>query len=71
MLFGLDRPLRLALALLLISPAFVAATCGTGAPTIGDQLFAAPQADPVALSPTQSRLYVVNTPASGRSARRP
>ena len=62
MFFGLDKPLRLALVLLLMSPAFVAATCG--APTIGDQLFAAPQADPVALSPTQSRLYVVNTPAS-------
>ncbi len=62
MLFGLDKPLRLALALLLMAPAFVAATCG--GPTIGDQLFAAPQVDPVALSPTQSRLYVVNTPAS-------
>ncbi|MBW2243151.1 MAG: hypothetical protein JRH01_14290 [Deltaproteobacteria bacterium] len=62
MLFGSNKPLRLALGLLLISPAFLAATCG--APTIGNQLFAAPQADPVAISPTQARLYVVNTPAS-------
>ena len=53
------------LFLLLFGPMLVASSCNNPNPTAtGDQLFTSPQVDPVALSPTQPHLYVVNTPAS-------
>ena len=52
----------LAAALLLTLPFGLAMTCGSE-PT-GSELFAAPQVDPIALSPDGAFLYVVNTPAA-------
>lgn len=53
----------LAAALLCTLPFGLAMTCGSSEPT-GSELFAAPQVDPIALSPDGAFLYVVNTPAA-------
>ncbi len=59
------RPHWLAsLALASLIPVLGAMTCGGTVKSSGSQLFAAPQARPIALSPTQPHLFVVNTPAS-------
>ncbi|MDJ0865677.1 MAG: beta-propeller fold lactonase family protein [Myxococcota bacterium] len=56
------RALRFQLAALVLAAAgALALTCG--APPTGHPGFASPQADPIALSPDGSELYVVNTPA--------